>query len=63
MTSISEVQRLEAERLRPMPRNPDHPVSVDELFTALLDVISAECSRAGMLPRAWQPLDIPGGTE
>ena len=59
--SYEEKQRLEAERLRPVPRNPDHPVSVDELFTALLDVISAECSRAGMLPRAWQPLEIPAG--
>jgi len=62
MTSISDAQRLEAERLRPVPRNPARPVPrdpvlsepLDELFTRLLDLISEACREAGMLP---------GGTE
>lgn len=44
------VQRLEAERARPVP--PPSP-RTDELFAELLDLISAECRRAGMLPKRW----------
>jgi hypothetical protein len=44
----AEVLRLEAERMHPMP--PD-PVALDELFSRLLNLISAECRRAGYLPR------------
>jgi len=47
---ITDAQRLEAERLRPVPRNPDHPEPLDALFTALLDLISEACRDAGMLP-------------
>jgi hypothetical protein len=46
MTS-PDVARLEAERLHPVP--PD-PVRLDELFRRVLDLISAECRRAGYLP-------------
>ena len=43
-----DAQRLEAERLHPVP--PD-PVRLDELFRRVLDLISAECRRKGYLPR------------
>jgi len=44
---VDDVQRLESERLRPSP----HDLStLDELFRRLLDLISAECRRAGYLP-------------
>jgi hypothetical protein len=46
MTDL-DVQRLEAERLHPMPPDPD---PLDELFRRVLDLIAAECRRAGMLP-------------
>lgn len=42
-----DVARLESERLRPAPRQPD-PLTV--LFRKLLDLIAGECRRAGMLP-------------
>jgi len=45
--TTSDVQRLETERLRPMPPDPGR---LDELFRQLLDLIAAECRRAGMLP-------------
>ena len=49
-----DVQQLEAERLRRVPPNPDHSHEpIDVLFTRLLNLISAECRRAGMLPRRW----------
>ena len=41
------MQRLEAERLHPMPKDPDRTA---ELLRRLLDLIAAECRRAGMLP-------------
>jgi hypothetical protein len=46
------VQRLEAERLRPVPPDgaPRLPLT-DELFTRVLDLISAECRRKGYLPK------------
>jgi len=44
----AEAERLEAERMHPLP--PD-PVALDELFGRLLNIISAECKRAGYLPR------------
>jgi len=47
-TAESDVARLEAERLRPTPGNPD---PIDSLFRQLLTLIAAECRRAGYLPR------------
>ncbi len=47
MNASPDVQRLEAERLRPMPHDPDR---LGELFRKLLDLIAAECRRAGLLP-------------
>ena len=44
----AEADRLEAERMHPMP--PD-PVAIDELFHRVLNLISAECRRVGYLPR------------
>jgi hypothetical protein len=44
---MDDVQRLEAERLRPSPHDLD---PVDELFRRLLDLIAGECRRARMLP-------------
>ena len=44
----ADVARLEAERLRPMPKDPDR---LDDLFARLLALIAAECRRAGYLPR------------
>lgn len=41
-----DVQRLEAERLRPSPHDTNR---IDDLFRKLLDLIVAECRRAGML--------------
>jgi len=43
----ADVARLEAERLRPMPKDPDR---LDDLFARLLALIAAECRRAGYLP-------------
>jgi hypothetical protein len=43
----ADVQRLEAERLRPPPPDLD---PLDDLFRRVLDLIAAECRRAGMLP-------------
>ena len=50
----SDVQRLESERLRPMPHERASPRSdpLDELFRELLDLIAGECRRAGYLPSA-----------
>ncbi len=45
--SAADVQRLETERLRPMPHDPDR---LGELFRKLLDLIAAECRRKGLLP-------------
>jgi hypothetical protein len=42
----ADVQRLEAERLRPSPPDP----GIDDLWRRLLDLITAECRRAGLLP-------------
>jgi hypothetical protein len=42
-----DVARLETERLRPMPPDPD---PLGELFRRLLDLIAGECRRAGLLP-------------
>lgn len=47
----ADVQRLESERLRPSP--PDL-TSFTGLFTQLLDLIAAECRRAGYLPPSWK---------
>ena len=47
MNDLDTVQRLEAERLRPPPPDPD---PIDELFRQVLDLIAGECKRAGMLP-------------
>ena len=44
----AEAERLEAERMHPMPLD---PVAIDELFSRLLNIISAECRRVGYLPR------------
>jgi hypothetical protein len=44
-----DVARLEAERLRPSPRDLDR---TDELFRQILDLIAAECRRKGWLPAA-----------
>ena len=44
MNASPDVQRLEAERLRPMPHDPDR---LGELFRKLLDLIAAECRRGG----------------
>jgi hypothetical protein len=41
-----DVARLEAERLKPSPRDPDR---IDDLFRKILDLIAAECRRAGWL--------------
>ena len=43
---MDDVQRLESERLKPVP----DADPVDELFRDLLSLIAAECKRAGMLP-------------
>lgn len=43
----ADVARLEAERLRPMPKDPDR---LGELFRELIGLIAAECRRAGYLP-------------
>jgi hypothetical protein len=43
----SDVQRLESERLHPTPHDLDRTA---ELFRQLLDLIAAECRKAGMLP-------------
>jgi hypothetical protein len=57
-----DAQKLEAERLRRTPRNPGrNPEPIDALFTQLLDLITAECRRAGMLPRRGRAL-APCGT-
>ncbi len=45
--NAADVQRLETERLRPMPHDPDR---LGELFRKLLDLIAAECQRKGLLP-------------
>jgi hypothetical protein len=45
--TATDVERLEAERLRPMPAEPD---PLGELFRQVLDLIAAECRRAGILP-------------
>jgi len=50
-----DVQRLEAERLR---RSPE-PDLFDENFRRLLNLIAAECRRAGYLPRGFRPTE-PG---
>jgi|HubBroStandDraft_5_1064220.scaffolds.fasta_scaffold31661_5 hypothetical protein len=47
MPITADIQRLESERLRPVPHDPDR---LGELFRQVLDLISAECRRAGMLP-------------
>jgi hypothetical protein len=45
---MDDVQRLESERLHPYPsREPD---PLDETWRRLLDLIAAECRRAGLLP-------------
>ena len=44
---MDDVQRLESERLRPSPHDLE---PLGELFRKLLDLISAECRRAGYLP-------------
>lgn len=44
---MNDVQRLESERLKPTPHDLDR---ITELFRQLLDLISAECRRAGMYP-------------
>ena len=64
MTAIDKVQQLEAERLRRTPRNPGrNPAPIDALFTQLLDLITAECRRSGMLPRQRQGRPLaPCGT-
>ena len=51
----TDVQKLEAERLRPAPE----PDLFDENFRRLLNLIAAECRRAGYLPRKFRPTD-PG---
>ena len=43
---MNDVQRLESERLNPTPA----AYPLDELFRDLLNLIAAECKRAGMLP-------------
>ena len=43
---MDDVQRLEAERLKPS-RELD---PLDESFRRLIDLIAGECRRAGMLP-------------
>jgi hypothetical protein len=43
---MDDVQRLESERLRPSP----HDDQLAETWRRLLDLIAAECRRAGMLP-------------
>lgn len=48
--TTSDVQRLESERLRPTPHDLD-PLA--ESFRRLLDLIAAECCRAGYLPASW----------
>jgi len=53
----ANVQRLEAERLR---RSPE-PDLFDENFRRLLNLIAAECRRAGYLPRRFRPADPPDG--
>jgi len=52
----ADVQRLEAERLHPSPE----PDLFDENFRRLLNLITAECRRAGYLPRRFRPTDPPG---
>jgi len=52
----ADVQRLEAERLHPSPE----PDLFDENFRRLLNLIAAECRRAGYLPRRFRPADPPG---
>ena len=51
-----DVRRLEAERLRPAP----DADPFDENFRRLLNLIAAECRRAGYLPRRFRPADPPG---
>jgi len=51
----ANVQRLEAERMR---RSPE-PDLFDENFRRLLNLIAAECRRAGYLPRRFRPADPP----
>jgi hypothetical protein len=46
-----DVQRLETERLRPTPRDPDR---IEDMLRRLLDLIVAECRRAGYLPAAYR---------
>jgi hypothetical protein len=45
--TAADVQRLESERLRPCPDLDP----IDGLFRDLLDLIAAECRRAGYLPK------------
>jgi len=49
----ADVQRLEAERMR---RSPE-PDLFDENFRRLLNLIAAECRRAGYLPRRFRPTE------
>jgi hypothetical protein len=53
----TDVQKLEAERLRPSPE----PDLFDENFRRLLNLIAAECRRAGYLPRKFRPVEPPDG--
>ena len=57
-----DIRKLEAERLRPVPRNTASRPTLDELFQQLLSLIAAECRRAGMFgKRDWHaPEDCPG---
>lgn len=54
ITPASDVERLESERLRPVPHDPD-PLA--ESFRKLLDLITGECTRAGYLPASWRRCD------
>ena len=45
--TAADVQRLESERLSPVPDLDP----VDELYRQLIGLIAAECRRAGYLPK------------
>ena len=53
---MGDVQRLEAERLRPIPRI--DPLT--ELFRKLIGTIAGLCEDAGMLPARSCPADCGG---
>ena len=56
---MDDVQRLEAERLRPVPP-PSRPDPVDGVFRRVIGLIAGVCQDAGMLPPRSCPADCVG---